>query len=143
MRLSRNHGVRWWSGVGFVSAALLLGACSDGGGSAATTPTTQPAPTTTAVKAGTAQIGQFEAPASVPCGGKSSVSVPVTYSTTGSARQVLLADGREIPGTEAQAAQINADVHCDGIQHNLTLVAYDSSGGQTTKTIYFATDVNG
>jgi hypothetical protein len=110
-----------------VGTTTLIAACS--GSSASTNSTTSTSDAGSAP--GTAQIAAFDVPASAQCGGKTSTMVPVHYAVTGSTKQLLRVDGRDVPGTEATSASLSVAVHCDPLPHTFVLVAYDAKGRRT------------
>lgn len=110
-----------------VGAATLAAAC--GGSSASTNGTTSTSDAGSAP--GTAQIATFDVPASAQCGGKTSTTVPVHYAVTGSTKQLLRVDGRDVPGTDATTASLSVAVHCDPLPHTFVLIAYDAKGRRT------------
>ena len=138
---------RWMSGAiprarrSAVALTLLLAlgaaACSESSSDASGNGTTE---TTASNEPGTAVIESFEVPESVTCpAGEISSSVTVSYAVRDADRQEVRIDGLPVEGTDEAAGTVEADFRCDGLPHDVVLVAYDSEGRHTTDRKQFTT----
>jgi hypothetical protein len=121
-------------------ATVVIGcaACSSGSGSSSAS-----SATTTGDVPGSAKISTFEAPRTVTCGAEPSTTVQVKYATEKAERQEVIVDGRAVPGTEAASGEVEAQVHCDPLEHTVVLVVYDQEGRRTAQTKFLHTEMPG
>jgi hypothetical protein len=112
-----------------VVALCTLASCSDDSSSGAAKATTVPP---TAVKGGDAAIATFTVPASVPCNGKTSVTVAVDYKITGAKKAEISVDGRSQP-LDSMKGSVSPEVHCDTLPHTVVLLAYDAQNRKTAE----------
>jgi hypothetical protein len=115
----------WLPMVAAVAVAVLAAGCSNSSDSSGSP---RPLPTTTVPEQGTAKIVKFDVPASVQCGALNSTTVPVTWATEGAKSQQISVDGRPVDGTDSATGSVNADVHCDALEHTVVIIALDAKG---------------
>jgi hypothetical protein len=114
--------------------AASLGACSSSGTSAGSTTTTE---------LNSVSIRSFVVPASVQCGRGSSTTVHIAYAVAGARSQQVIVDGRPETGTDASSATITAPIHCDALDHTVSIVAYDVFGHHISRVKHLTTVLPG
>jgi hypothetical protein len=116
-----------WCLAMIAALVVAFAAAGCGGGSS----DDQASTTSSPAGHGEATITALNVPTSVPCRGKPSTTVAVSYATANATKVEMFVDGRPVDGVHSTSGNASPAVHCDGVPHDVVLRAVDKDGQPT------------